>query len=427
MVEPDVLVIGGGMAGAIAALRAKACGANVLLVRRALGATALSSGAIDVASDLLAPPGALADHVVEPLQVAHVLARSRPFHPYGVLSAELGRLGESLHFAAAALGELVAPPLARNALWPTLLGTVKPSAMGQRSLLAANVATLPRHVAIVAFALHPILDARLIARGLETAAKAMGRPLQLSIIQSQFFSAIEDALRPPHELAEKLEGPGAIAKLAEELRRELPADTELVLMPPVLGRRSHGVSRELSRALGGVQVAEVLSAAPSVPGLRLQESLDAALTAAGVQRREADVHAREGVFHVGGTEVRPRTTVLATGKYIGGGIVREHGFHESVLGLPVFVGGRRVEQEFIGDLLGEDLADAQPAFRAGVRIDARLRPIGADGSPFAKSLFAAGSVLAGYDPAADKTGLGVAIFTGYLAGEFAAAEAGVRS
>jgi len=34
-------------------------------------------------------------------------------------------------------------------------------------------------------------------------------------------------------------------------------------------------------------------------------------------------------------------------------------------------------------------------------------------------LFAAGSVISGYDPAADKTGLGVAIFTGYLAGEAA--------
>jgi anaerobic glycerol-3-phosphate dehydrogenase len=35
-------------------------------------------------------------------------------------------------------------------------------------------------------------------------------------------------------------------------------------------------------------------------------------------------------------------------------------------------------------------------------------------------MYAAGSVIGGYDPAADKTGLGVATFTGFLAGESAA-------
>ena len=46
--------------------------------------------------------------------------------------------------------------------------------------------------------------------------------------------------------------------------------------------------------------------------------------------------------------------------------------------------------------------------------------LGADGLPFHPRLYAAGSVISGYDPAGDKTGLGVAIFTGYLAGEAAA-------
>ncbi|HEX9050500.1 MAG TPA: FAD-binding protein, partial [Anaeromyxobacter sp.] len=47
--EADVLVIGGGMAGTIAALAARAAGARVVVVRRAPGATALSSGAVSVA------------------------------------------------------------------------------------------------------------------------------------------------------------------------------------------------------------------------------------------------------------------------------------------------------------------------------------------------------------------------------------------
>jgi len=55
--EAEVLVVGGGMAGAVAALAARAAGARAILVRRSPGATALSSGAVSVAPDLGALPG----------------------------------------------------------------------------------------------------------------------------------------------------------------------------------------------------------------------------------------------------------------------------------------------------------------------------------------------------------------------------------
>ena len=90
------------------------------------------------------------------------------------------------------------------------------------------------------------------------------------------------------------------------------------------------------------------------------------------------------------------------------------------VGLPVFSGTRRLGEEYVGDLLDERAESDQVAFRAGVRIDEALRPVRADAVPASLALFAAGSVIRGYDPASDKTGLGVAIFTGYLAGEAAA-------
>jgi glycerol-3-phosphate dehydrogenase subunit B len=92
-----------------------------------------------------------------------------------------------------------------------------------------------------------------------------------------------------------------------------------------------------------------------------------------------------------------------------------------VLDLPLFAGHRRAVDQYIGDLLAEKVEGEHQAFRVGVRIDAGLRPLGPQGTLFDPRLFAAGSVISGYDPAADKTGLGVAIFTGYLAGEAAAA------
>ena len=424
----EILVIGGGMAGVMAALSARRRGANVRVVRRALGATALSSGAIDVAADPIAPGGELWAQRIPPLEAARTMARLRPNHPYAVLKDHLGRLEEALRFAVAQLDGLVEGPLGQNALLPTPLGTVKPAAMGQRSVLGADLATLPERVAVVSLGVNPAWDARLIARGLGEAARAIGRTLEIAVVESGFFNHIEDALRSPFELGGRLDAPGALERFAEDLRRALPRGVEAVLLPPVIGwKQKDGVGR-LSVLLGGIRCAELLSQAPSLPGLRLQEALDAALVRSGIRLEEASVsgtRARDGVFVLSTaagaeTEVRPDAVVLATGKFIGGGITRERRFTETVLDLPVFAGGRRVRDEYIGELLSESAVSDHVAFRAGVRTDGTLRPLGTDGAPVHPRLYAAGSVLCGYDPATDKTGLGVAIFTGYLAGEWAA-------
>jgi glycerol-3-phosphate dehydrogenase subunit B len=73
-------------------------------------------------------------------------------------------------------------------------------------------------------------------------------------------------------------------------------------------------------------------------------------------------------------------------------------------------------------LTSRDRRAPQPLLAAGLRVDAALRPLGADGAPAHPHLFAAGAVVGGHEHAADGTGLGVAILTGWLAGR-AAAEA----
>ncbi|HLL54808.1 MAG TPA: FAD-binding protein, partial [Myxococcaceae bacterium] len=175
----------------------------------------------------------------------------------------------------------------------------------------------------------------------------------------------------------------------------------------------------------GAECLEWLAGPPSVPGLRLQDALDQALERAGVRRWTADVsgaRAKENLFDIGmGDALTASAIVLATGKFIGGGIARRGGFVETLLGLPVYSGARRLTDEYVGTLLDSRMDGDHAAFRAGVRIDASLRPLGEDGAPAFPHIYAAGSVIQGYDAAADKTGLGVAIFTGYLAGEAAAA------
>ena len=68
----------------------------------------------------------------------------------------------------------------------------------------------------------------------------------------------------------------------------------------------------------------------------------------------------------------------------------------------------------------ERFTNAQPIFRAGVRVDARLRPILNDGSVAYQNLFAAGSVICGYDHTSGEHGLGECLATGHLSGTYAA-------
>lgn len=416
----DVLVVGGGMAGAMAALSARRLGAKVRLVRRALGATAMSSGAVDVAQSPFAPGGDLAGQRGDYLEAARAVAHVRPRHPYAVLQAQLDRLPEALAFLVQTLPSLFDPPGPANALLATPLGTVKAAALAQRSQLGGDLATLEGPVAVAHLGVNPRFDARLIADGLRAAVSALGRTLTIHAVELKPFRRVEDALRTPYELAQDLDAPGRPEALADELRRALPPGVKTVLLPPLLGRKTPALAQTLSHALG-VACFEVLSGSPSVPGVRLQEGLDEALRAAGVELLELELSCDpEGALVLAGARVEPKALVLATGKFIGGGIRRGERFEEPLFGLPVFVSGREAGDAYIGELLSEEVTGDQAAFRAGVRIDASLRPVRADGTHVRPNLFAAGSVIEGYDPASDKTGLGVSVFTGYLAGEAAA-------
>ena len=62
----------------------------------------------------------------------------------------------------------------------------------------------------------------------------------------------------------------------------------------------------------------------------------------------------------------------------------------------------------------------------GISIGPDLRPTGARGEVLYENLYAAGSVIGGYDPTAERCGPGVDIVTGYLAGRNAAAYAASR-
>jgi glycerol-3-phosphate dehydrogenase subunit B len=215
--------------------------------------------------------------------------------------------------------------------------------------------------------------------------------------------------------------PGAVI---EELRAA--SISGVAIFPAVLGiERVQDVLTEIEKA--GVRATEALAATPSIPGWRLQQALDAALARAGVSIvtgravLQAATGSRLEQLVVGEAPVSARKFVLATGKYLGGGMVAEETFRESVLALPVWL-------EQLGDVftapdalpLTDPVRTAdQPLMYAGVHTDHEQRPVDRAGDVVYDNVFVAGTIRAGWSPT--DRGLGDCAEDGWTAGERASA------
>lgn len=180
----------------------------------------------------------------------------------------------------------------------------------------------------------------------------------------------------------------------------------------------------LGRSLS-VDTFEVPMGPPSVPGLRLDDLLSAAVGSAGVSVETGspvvgfesdDGHVEQVVLDRDGTEM-PCTAsqyVLATGGLVGEGIesdrerVREPVFDCHVAHPPDRY-----------DWFEDEPFGAHRFARFGVEPGDRMRPLDADGRPEFRNLRAAGAVLGSYDFAAESSGSGVSLATGHRAGTLA--------
>ncbi|HET7754214.1 MAG TPA: FAD-binding protein [Anaeromyxobacteraceae bacterium] len=422
-VAADVLVVGGGMAAVMAALAARDAGASVVLVRRSPGATALSSGAIGVAPAHGATAADPFSGRPGPVDSARRIAAARPDHPYARLGVAVGRLEEALPFAAARL-DLLAPYTGRSRWIATPYGSAAECALCQRTMAPGDLA-VAGPVAAVGFRGHLGWDARLVAHGVARLRAAGAPPAEA--VEIDAFRTEAGAVAWPHELARALEQPGAAEETGARLREALPPGTEVALFPPVLGLASQSSVCDRIAAAAGVAVAETVADVPSVPGLRLDQALRAALVAAGVRVVEGSLDEARGPSApviVRGLEISAAAWVLASGRFIGGGIVRRGALLEPLLNLPVEASeggaaGFHLARRPSASLTQRERGAPQPLLAAGLRVDDRLRPVDTRGRPVHEALFAAGAVIGGHEHASDGTGLGVAMLTGYLAGRYA--------
>lgn len=435
-VDADVLVIGGGAAGATAALAALEEGARVVVVRRSLGATALTSGAFELAPDPLASPRSPLGEGRSLQACVRELAALHPDHPYGVLAGELPSLAHAIELWERQVeGVEFASMEGANFVVATSLGTLKAAGGGLTSVLRGNLSGATEAVGVVGFTNHLAYDAALWARNLADASRRAGLLGAFVPVACDLLDDVEGPNLRPWEVAARIQADPAA--FAQEVRRVAAGRVRQFLFPPVL---EDGVADALRDALGA-PCAEAAAVGQSVPGLRLQRALDRALALAGARLLFGTIErapgwrpgAGDGPVELRLTGGRGRqvgvaatTVVLATGKYLAGGLMKNGCLFEPLLGLPIHTPAPRQRCRGSQPQTSSDWRDEQPIFRAGVRADRRMHPVDEGGAPVDPSLFVCGDIVAGHDPARDGAAMGTALLTGYVAGYRAAASARER-
>ncbi|MFB6120535.1 MAG: glycerol-3-phosphate dehydrogenase subunit GlpB [Halobacteriaceae archaeon] len=420
-IESAVLVVGGGLAGLTSALAAAREGADVRLVSYKQNTLAQASGLVDILGYTPAGEGPIVDPYAE---IPNLPAE----HPYSTVGVEAVREAMALFDDAAP--DYRGAHTDANALLPTHGGTVKPTARYPAGA-SAGLASDGRDALLVGFEAMTDFDAPHAAAHLDAA----GVPFDVRGVTVSFpgdlradakvtrFAKLLDA--DSTVTVEGRERPVRDA-LAERVAAEREGEAR-VGFPAVLGDDEGAEVRASLEARLDVDVFEVPMGPPSLPGLRLEDALFDALDAAGasietgnpVVDYDGDDRIERVYVEKNGARIpnEAEQYVLATGGLVGKGVEsdREEVF-EPIFDCHVPHGDDRYDW-FADDAFGD-----HSFARFGVPTDGALRPTAADGTVEFDNLRAAGSVLGGYDFAAEKSGGGVSIATGYVAGTHAAAE-----
>jgi len=454
-----VVVVGGGLAGATAALELASRELEVTLVSAGVGATALCFGCLDIA---VASPGtwglplrdATATRLLSPRERLGACLRTRPRHPYATLFGRGGTgaaessAADAVKNAVASLDAWLAPSglrveggLDAARLLANVHGAVRASDFAFTGAAEGDLQTAAEVevAAIPGLAQH---DAHPLARALaaELAAIGLPRPSLRVVPLSLPAGFVADGGSPARVAARADTEEGLAALLAavagrhrdETRARRADGERRLLLLPPILGFADVRAKLARLREAAGCRVAECLGAPPASPaGLRLAGALTAALSRQGVAVRRARVSAVERrARRVSAVRLQPpdssstpeerleaQVLLLASGRFLGGGLgEREGGVRETLLDIPLYdETGARLDGSAASRLVRPSPEEPQRLFSLGIRTDSQLRPLGAEAEPLFENLFAAGDLIGGFDPAAERTGLGVALLTGLRA------------
>lgn len=421
----DVLVAGGGIAGCAAAKAAADEGKSVAVIFPNGGASEISSGAIDI---LGVVPGAKAKAVDQYEDGIAQIIEAYPDHPYQYSKGEVAKSVDAVVELASKGGYKLQGFEGKNVWVPNMMGTFSIAAMVSSTSVDSICNSQGGTVLIVGLEGNVNFNAEAAAQSYNKYQKQLG-------FKETYYSVVIrlNGLEGRHklsdsEVADYLDTPEGVQDLSDRLTAFCANNRQKfdkILFPPVLGFVNYNAAVDRLKADLGCGIGEVMTFGNAVVGYRMTRAIYQGLEENGVtllrggkvdaisvNEKQVSADCTLGLtdqLHPGmKVNLQSSALVLATGGFLGGGIeARRRDMWLNLL------------EENLGEVTAEALnrnpvyGAGQDALRLGASVNADLS---VKNEKFDGCVFACGDFLAGHNSASERSGVGVAASTGWLAG-----------
>ena len=400
----NLIVIGMGLSGLMAAKTAVEAGQKVLIVGKGMGSLCLFSNTIDILGSL--------PNVTKMSEGLFQWIEAHPEHPYSKVG--MAKIEEAL----SSFLSLFPPPYCfqtvehRNCLLPTGAGTRRPTYLIPMTLVG-GLSLDGENTLIVGFKGFKDFYAHYVADQL----KCRGVTLSLPNASHEMTAT---ALTRLMEIASFRENIG------KEIKKQLHGES-LIGLPALLGMNDPVQVKKDLEEITGTKVFEIPILPPSIPGKRIFDRFKEWLIQKGVtfslgySISKAIIGGKrcEGieVLHPPvATSYSADRYILATGRFIGGGLMADRKkIFEPIFHLSVHQPQSRedwFEKNFF-------TRPSHPIHQAGILTNLSFQPVNESGDLLLENLWVAGTILAGHHCIDEKSREGIEISTGYVAAKFA--------
>lgn len=414
MRHSDILVVGAGMAGLMAAVTAAKSGLSVSLLSEGAGVISIGSGAVDFLGYVNGKK--ITDN---PFNHLNELDKN---HPYNIIGAEnIKNAFASLIEISTSNGyEIKMNDEGLNQTAISIAGTTKPTYICSESNNASRILKAKK---ILFAGVEYLKDAQpaLAVKQAKQYKVFADAELDSAILKSPFGKThrVLNSL----DLARYVDKEEGFNWLKSELVR-VSGGFDAVIIPPICGTVNYTKSFKELQNLGFILV-EAVSIPPGVGGYRLRNALINEAKKLNVKFIE-NCNVQRAVIENGKckslvalhnniagaleTEYSADKFIIATGGVIGGGIASTPDkVYEKIFNIEI-KSPASVEERSDKNVFGSHIFT-----KFGVNVNNKLQAIDSSGSPLYDNVFFAGNTLSDYDFPTEKSGYGVACSTGYTA------------
>jgi glycerol-3-phosphate dehydrogenase subunit B len=401
----DLIIIGMGLSGLMAAKTAAEAGQKVLIIGKGLGSLSLFSNTIDVLGSL--------PKSIKMKDGLSQWIKDHPEHPYSKVGLE------KIEEALSSFLSLFPPPYSfqtvdnMNCFLPTGAGTLRPTYLIPKTMVEGLLVD-EGNTLIVGFKVFKDFYAHYVADQLN----CRGINLQLS---DPFYHELTAAA-----LARLMETTSFRENISWEIKKQLNGESRIGF-PALLGIHDPVQVKDNLEEIIGTKVFEIPILPPSIPGMRIFNRFKEWLIRKGVtfligySVSKASLKGKKceriEVLHppVIASYSADRY-ILTTGRFIGGGLkANDEKIFEPIFNLPISQPHSR--EGWFKNCFFNDLP--HPIHRAGILTNSCFRPVDERGEPILENVWVAGSILSHHNCIDEKSREGIETATGYMAAKFA--------